>query len=77
MADGSLYSRIGLKQIHIAVFSIWILLGLSGHNEKGAIKNNQAKIGLCENMFGARMKIMWEEQFVDPPIHYIISVIAL
>ena len=25
-------------------------------------------------MFGARIKIMWEEQLVDPPIHYITSV---
>ena len=23
------------------------------------------------NMFGARIKIMWEEQLVDPPIDYI------
>ena len=28
-------------------------------------------------MFGARMKIMWEGQLVDPPNHYITSVIAL
>ena len=28
-------------------------------------------------MFGARKKIIWDEQFVDPPIHYITSVIAL
>ena len=25
-------------------------------------------------MFGARMKIMWEEQLVDPPIDYITPV---
>ena len=29
------------------------------------------------NMFGARIKIMWEEQLVDPPIHNITSVNAL
>ena len=29
------------------------------------------------NMFGAIIKIMWEEQLVDPPIHYIRSVNAL
>ena len=28
-------------------------------------------------MFGTRMKIMWEEQFVDPPIRYVKSVIWL
>ena len=27
-------------------------------------------------MFGARIKIMWEEQLVDPVIQYITSVIA-
>ena len=26
------------------------------------------------SMFGARMKIMWEEQLVDPPIDYITPV---
>ena len=29
------------------------------------------------NMFDARMKIMWEEQQVDSPIHYGTSVIEL
>ena len=28
------------------------------------------------NMFGARIKIMWEEQLVDPLIHNVTSVIA-
>ena len=28
-------------------------------------------------MFGARIKIMWKEQHVDPPIDYITSVNAL
>ena len=27
-----------------------------------------------KDILGARMKIMWEEQLVDPPIAYIISV---
>ena len=26
------------------------------------------------SMFGARMKIIWEEQLVDPPIGYITPV---
>ena len=26
------------------------------------------------NMFGARIKIMWEEQLVDPQIHHIIKI---
>ena len=26
------------------------------------------------NMFGARIKIMWEEQLVDPSIHYIKKI---
>ena len=26
------------------------------------------------NMFGARIKIVWEEQLVDPPIDYITSL---
>ena len=25
-------------------------------------------------MCGARIKIMWEEQLVDPPIHYLTGV---
>ena len=29
------------------------------------------------NIFGARINIMWEEQLVDPPIHYITTVNAL
>ena len=29
------------------------------------------------NMFGTRIKIIWEEQLVDPPIDYITSVNAL
>ena len=28
------------------------------------------------NMFGARIKILWEEQLVDSLIHYITSIIA-
>ena len=28
-------------------------------------------------MFGTRIKIIWEEQLVDPPIDYITSVNAL
>ena len=26
------------------------------------------------DMFGARIKIMWEEQLVDPPIDYITNI---
>ena len=29
------------------------------------------------SMFGARMKIMWEEQLVDPPVDYITLVISI
>ena len=29
------------------------------------------------NMFGARIKIMWEEQLVDPPIDYITYVLHM
>ena len=29
------------------------------------------------NMFGTRIKIIWQEQLVDPLADYIISVIAL
>ena len=52
---------------------------MTGHNEKGANKNNQVKRPLQERMqmLGARIKIMWKEQLVDPPIHYLISIIAL
>ena len=52
------------------------LLCLSGHNKKGANKNNEVKRPLWEwkNKFGARIKIMWEEQIDDPPIHYVIQI---
>ena len=29
------------------------------------------------NTFGTRIKIMWEEQLVDPPIAYLTTVNAL
>ena len=40
------------------------LLYMSGRTENGANENNRTKLG-------ARMKIMWEAQLVDPPIDYI------
>ena len=56
-----------------------ILLCLSDHNKKGTKKNNKVKGPLFElrNMFGTRIKIIWEEQLADPSIHYITSGIAL
>ena len=40
--------------------------------------DNEVKRPLREqrNMFGARIKIMWEEHLVDPPIHYLTCVIV-
>ena len=32
------------------------------------------QIPLLKDILGPRMKIMWEEQLVDPPIDYITSV---
>ena len=37
--------------------------------ERSMVKTTREEI--CAVMFGARVKIMWEEQLVDPPIHYI------
>ena len=56
-----------------------LLLCLSDYNKKGANKNNQVKGPLLKqrNMFVVRIKIMWEEQLVDPPIHFTTFVIAL
>ena len=56
-----------------------MIMCLPDHNGKGSNKNNQVKGPLWEQrkMFGARIKITWEKQLVDPPIHYITSVIAL
>ena len=34
-------------------------------------------IGSCSGVHCSRIQIMWEEQLVDPPIHFITSVIAL
>ena len=54
-----------------------LLLYLSCRNGSGANKTNECEKSLCEdkrNMFGARIKIMWEKQIVDPPIDYITSV---
>ena len=50
------------------------LLCLSGHNRKGANRTMKVKRPLWEqrNMFGPRIKIMWEEQLVDSPTPYII-----
>ena len=48
------------------------------NTRKRAPKNNQTnckvKIPLCEqrNMFGARIKIMWQEELVDALIHFIL-----
>ena len=54
------------------------LLCLSGHNKKGANRTMKVKRPLWEqrNMFGARIKIMWDEQLVDPPIHYLTGVVV-
>ena len=32
------------------------------------------KVNRPLNMFGAGIRIMWEEQLVDPPIHFIFAV---
>ena len=40
---------------------------LSGQNEMGTKGLPQQQ----RNTFGARIKIMWEEQLVDPPIDYL------
>ena len=45
------------------------LLYLSGFNMMEDNSANKTK-----DILGARMKIMWEEHFVDPLIAYIISV---
>ena len=49
------------------------LLYLSGQNKKGANRTTKVKRPLRRqrNMFGNKIKIMWEEQVVDPPIDYI------
>ena len=54
-----------------------IVLGLT--QQKGANRTMTVKRPLREqrNMFGARIKIKWEEQLVDPLSDYITSVIAL
>ena len=54
-----------------------IIIVFVSTQQKGANKNNEVK-SLCENkkMFYTRIKIMWEEQLVDPPIHYLTCVIA-
>ena len=56
-----------------------LILCLSGHNKKGANRTMKVKRSLWEqrNMLGARIKIMWKEQLVDPPIHNKTSVNAL
>ena len=42
----------------------------------GANKNNESEKAFVKktNMFGARIKIMWEEPLVDPSMHYITFV---
>ena len=49
-----------------------------GHNKKDANRTMKLKRPLLEqnNMFGSRIKIMWEEQPVDHSIHYFICVIV-
>ena len=54
-----------------------MLLHLSGWNESGADKRNESEktfVKKQRNMFCARIKIMWEEQLVDPQIDYITSI---
>ena len=47
------------------------LLCLSGYNKKASIEQWKWE---QKNMFGARMKIMWEVQFVDPPTQYFYTL---
>ena len=42
---------------------------MNNESEKAFVKQR--------NMFGARIKIIWEEHLVDPPIDYITSVNVL
>ena len=46
--------------------------------KKGANKTMKVKRPLWRqrNTFSARIKIMWKEQLVDPPIHYLTCVIV-
>ena len=44
--------------------------------KKGANRTMKVRRPL-RNLFGARIKIMWEEQLVNPPIDYITSVNGL
>ena len=46
-----------------------VVLYLSGRTKNGAKENN-----ITLTMYGARIKIMWEEQLVDPPVDYITPV---
>ena len=52
---------------HFSKLSIRFILFVSAKN-KGANITLRVKRPLCEqsNMFGARIKIIWEEQLVDP-----------
>ena len=54
----------------LLVGNLVLLFCLSGQNKKGSKKNNEVKRPLLEqrNIFGTRVKIMWEERLVDPPI---------
>ena len=49
-----------------------ILLCLSVHNKMGANMNSEQL-----NMVGSRIKIMWEEQFVDHPNELNIQFVVL
>ena len=71
-------SEQGLVKIHLKNLVV-VLLYLSDENVKRHQYNNENKKAFVrtkefvwrQNKFGARIKIMWEEQLVDPPIHYI------
>ena len=58
------------NQDHSKILKVMVVLYLSGQNEKSTNRTDK------RNMFGARVKIMWDEQLVDPPVHYITSVNA-
>ena len=48
--------------------SVYIVIVFVRWDKSGTNKNNGTK-----DMFGARIKIMGEEQLVDPPIDFITS----
>ena len=53
------------------MFAVRCLPYLSDQNEKGSQQNNESEKAFVRqrNMFGAGIKILWEEQLVAPPIY--------